>query len=209
MSIIFRSDRAMSSPPAGTPQIPIPDMPWTSDSFGVGDLAEIVGRTSDAALGGLGKPWVGTTGAARILGGRLAAAAAPQSIFFVGMLALADQEISCTLHALPAVSIFLDARRQGISGAPNGYRLEIAPNGVAQVLKRVGGSMTALITGATVGVGNVVGLRTRGNQISLVINGSVVGTVTDADVPGAGYTGVAGFSTSTGWQLDDLRVTAR
>lgn len=195
--------------PAEWPSYTVPGAISLSDDF-TGPAASLLGRQSDAGKGGGSFTWIGTEGsnALRTTGNGLAISGTPGNHFLGVKLGGANYEFRAKIDALPVgFNLYLDARRAAVATSA-GYRAQITPTGeVSLVFRDAALVATTLFTAPTpIGAGSTVGIRTRGALISLVINGVVVGTVTNSSLPGPGYTGIATVSTMTAVTIDWIEI---
>ncbi len=82
------------------------------------------------------------------------------------------------------------------------------PAGTAKLQRTNGATPVDLAPSTSFAVGDVIGLDCDGSTITLRKNGAAVGSVTDTNVTGAGYAGIARSSNGTSLGLDDLVITA-
>lgn len=172
----------------------------TSDAF-ASNSADLVGRSSDAGLGGAAKTWVGDAGVLAVTSAKIVRGASNPAAWFVGQAAPhADHEVSLIVDALPGgAAVNLDIHRQaGVgAGVPDAYRVPIDTGGTIGLVKRVSGTVTTFASGIAVAVGDRVTLRYYRGTLELRRNGVIVATVVDATIPAAGWAGLAGTSTVT------------
>jgi hypothetical protein len=178
----------------------------TSDSFAGVDGTEVVGRTTDAALGGTPMVYQGVNGGTIISGNKLARGAGGLTWCDVLPMSVADYETTALVTTMPTGSgYWIDARRVSVSGTPNTYRVSLGSTGALALSVRIANE-TTLHGSTSYAVGDRVGIRVKGSAISMLKNGVVVATFTDAAITGAGFTGPAGGAATTALGLDDLIV---
>jgi hypothetical protein len=173
----------------------------SSDSFGGGDLADITGHTSDAALGGAGATWATSTTTIGITSGQLyrASGTGLASARLGG--SVANVSVSAKIAVLGSTTNYLLARFQDNS---NHYRLAFAANGNCFVQKFVASSATTVISTQTYVAGDRLELRCVGTRIQLIKNGVLLAEATDTAFS-AGTCGVA-FQADTTARVDDIIV---
>ena len=191
-----------------------------SDSFAGANAATVVGRTSDSALGGNGRQWVGDgTNAYAISGQKLTRGA--NVVSFAGLpVGTFNAEVSLTILAPessgnPDNALFVDLHRQSpnIGGTPDAYRLYISGNMTLLLRRRIGGSLSPL-TDATApyALGDRLALRcTRANgtnTLEVRCNGTLVLSATDNNITTAGYAGLANTAVAAGFAVDDFALDA-
>lgn len=181
----------MSAPLPGTPYLP-PAM-IVSDTFtGAGNLT---GRTTDSLLGGTPAVWYESNpGYMTITDGVLQRTVDGSGIqsFNAGTT---DAEVGLKIVAPTLAGTtagYIDGRRSSGNGS-NCYRVRITSN-TAQLSKRVTNITTGFFD-TPIKYGDTVALRCLGNQISMLVNGAVIYTVTDSDIPAGNW---FGFSNSGG-----------
>ena len=183
---------------------------YTSDTFSGGNATTLVGRTTDVGLLGTPKALeLSTTDAAlAISSGAVVAGATAAGQFFGFDMPLADQFIRAKIVTKPtgsasSTSIYLDARRVSAAANTTTYRLQLT-NATMVLRKIVAGASTDLQTGIAYAAGDVVELRCLGTTISVLVNGTVVATVTDAAVSSTKYAGISRGSSAAGFIIDDV-----
>lgn len=183
-------------------------MVFSSDAFTGGNAATLVGRSTDATLGGTARVLEGSTtdAAYAISGGTVVAGAAAVSQFVGLQLPSTDQFLRAKVIAKPGAGsnpIQLDIRR--LSAAANTYVYRLALTSTTMTLRKVvNGTSTDLVSGIAYNVGEVVEIRAVGSTLTVWVNGSIVQTVTDADVTGNYVAGIARTSTAASFALDDV-----
>lgn len=189
------------------------DLLFTSDKFTGGDVASIVGRTSDAGHGGEGKSWIGSSAnALRIAGGQLAVSTTPETVrWFAGFEGPGPNvAIRAKIASLQTGSQWwMDVRRPALVGIPDCYRIEFnLTTNTARLQKRVGGTATYVTGSTTFKVGDWVELRAVGSTISLLVNGVPPISTTDTDITTGSYVGFGGTPTSANIRFSDVAVQA-
>lgn len=206
MARFTRSNVAIRNVPPGTPVAPAPTV--LSDTFNRANTTDIVGSLTNAALGGLQKRWEGYGAGLGIKSGR-ATRSEGTSSWAVGVKAdSADLYASVTItDALTAGNLYMDVRRANLDpgATPDGYRVQFF-SGTVLVTYRSAAGGAQLIPPAPYRPGSRVGLRIQGSNLSLFVDGSLVGRATDSSVPSSGYVGFAGTNTSAGFAFDDFVV---
>lgn len=181
----------------------------TSDTFSGGNAGTLLGRVSDAGLGGTGMTWAGTDQVLAINSGHIEKGASASTSWFNGILIPdePDVEFSATVTTFPAAvtSLAFDVCRVG-TAATDGYRLAFFSGGTVRLRKRVSGTQTYLGTALPIQSGDRIGLRRQGDTLSIVHNGEVVQTVTDTSIVGSGYAGISGAQ-DTGFVFDDVVIS--
>lgn len=212
MPLFLRSDIALSAPLPNTPKLPLPA--YTSDTF---NRANRLGLgTTDAALGGTAKPWVGNTNVFDIVDGRAAITSEGRTTaFFTGIeVPYQDIEASFIVHARPTMeAVWFDVRRPSAATTPtqDGIRLTLEPSRAEIILVHraaVGGSASH---GARTPYkeGDRVGIRVKGLQTQILINDQVV-IDEKIDVPSlllGRHVGFAGVNLSRSLIIDDLIIS--
>lgn len=212
MTLILRAPQSLTTPIPGNPALPARVL--ISDGFTGGDKPNIIGRMTDSALGGLPIAWEGDPSVVAITSGTLRRGTSTEPVWFTGVKPPeSDYEASLVVNARPVgASAFLDVRRASPMGAgsPDAYRLTFSNSMYLQ--KRSGGTSTTLLGTSllpTVEIGKRYGLRVRGALLEVTVNGAVVASYTDASpLSGPGWTGIAGTSTITSFEFDDVIVRA-
>lgn len=200
---------------AAAPVNTVQRFPLYTDTFSDADAALVTGRPVDNKLGGsIAEQWTftGTAGEIVLSGGRLARPADGATYVAATPVSYPDYEFSFRMVQLHAANaLYIVARRSSpvLSPTPDDYRLTVEGTGGLQLRKRVAGTVTLLGgSSGTMSAGDRIGLRVLGDQISVVHNGVVVSTVTDTSLSAAGWVGVSGSGSASGWIIDDVTVTA-
>lgn len=204
MSTLIKATGSMTAPLAGTPIAR--GALLIKDTFSVA-ANSLVGRATDAIAGKVRAVWAGEPDMMAVSGGRATRGTGTVGTWFNGFeMATNDYEVSVLVAALPTGGQqFLDARR-GTGGSPDCYRLSIG-TATIDLRKRVGGVTTAFGS-APYAAGDRIGLRVRGNIVSMVLNDVVVNQITDASIPNAGSAGIAGTLATAGVAFDDFEIRA-
>ena len=205
---------ALTGGPAGVDTtargLPAGGARFTSDTFMGADAATLVGRSSDAGLGGTAKTYVGDTNSMRLVSNQAPLAASLANPWFVGFAEpQANLEFSFKLVALPTTSdVTADIHRVLSTGAgtPDVLRVVVTTTGTAQLLRRVSGVFTFYGSPVSVAVGNRIGIRYTSGTLSLYVNGAFSYSATPGAVTAAGYCGFAGVNTIGGFIADDIAV---
>ena len=95
-----------------------------------------------------------------------------------------DLEVSAAFTKLPSADSFLDVRRDA-SGTAS-YRVRVYATCSAIIKRSVMFVLTGLFGPYLVVAGQRIGVRTMGDQISLVVDGQVVVTARDTEIPASG-----------------------
>ncbi len=191
-----------------TPAVPAYEV-FTSSAFTTA-RSNLVGTYTDAALGGTAKLFESslTDAGFAASGGALAFGATAVSQFLAIAMPNARQRIEVKVTGMPVSAIaYIVARRAALASA-NSYRIALDPAGTAKLQRTNGATPVDLAPSTTFAVGDVIGLDCDGSTITLRKNGVAVGSVTDTNVTGAGYAGIARSSNGTSLGLDDLVITA-
>ena len=204
MSTLIKATGSLSSPIAGTPVAR--GALLIKDTFTIA-AASLVGRATDAIAGRVRAVWTGEPEVLAVSGGRAVRGTGTAGTWFNGFeMATNDYEVSVVVASLPtAGQQFLDVRR-GTGSSPDCYRLSIGPTTI-DLRKRVAGATTAYGSIPYV-AGDRIGLRARGNTVSMVLNDVVVNQIIDSTIPNAGSAGIAGTSATVGVAFDDFEVRA-
>lgn len=199
-----------TNPLPDTPSLPIPNPIITSDSFSGPDAPAIIGLETDAALGGTPELWRSQAAynwprtGGRLVGPNTLGAA------FVRILGHTDIEASVKFAVLPTAAgpaLSVRALDTSTSLANDSYRVAIPNTGIPRLERRFDGA--ALILGNAPGplaAGDRLGIRVVGTTVSLLVNGVVVFSATNASVASGGYVGLSQSADSGGWQIDDFIV---
>lgn len=182
---------------------------FTSSAFNTA-RTNLVGTYTDAALGGTAKVFESSLRDAGFAasGGALAFGAVAVSQFLAIAMPNARQRIEVKVTGMPVSAIaYIVARRAAFASA-NSYRIALDPSGTAKLQRTSGATPVDLAPSTTFTVVDVIGLDCDGTTITLRKNGAAVGSVTDANVTGAGYAGIARSSNGTSLGLDDLVMAA-
>lgn len=139
-----------------------------------------------------------------------------------GTYSSADYEVQMT-NVYAGSGTYTRTLAARIQDANNMYILRYSPS-YFQIYKRTSGTWTLLGSGSTYPQnntssspyrGDTVGLRVEGNEISGIINSSVIFTVTDSDHTaagsagyGTGYVNISTDDSGTGVEADDFIVTS-
>ncbi|WP_230670806.1 hypothetical protein [Rathayibacter sp. Leaf248] len=206
------------------PEAPVLRLPLTSDSFSGSDTANIVGRSTDVALGGSRLLWQGTSGVWGIASERLVPLATTAAAVAVAS-PVADYELSFVVATAPVAqaNFLLDVRRAAlaVSPAPDGYRLSAtvaaaptvagAPPATItmQLVKRVAAVSTSLAAGLTAAVGDRIGIRVKSGAgtatITVIVNGVTSASYIDTSpIVGSGFAGVGSGGNLAGLSLDSM-----
>jgi hypothetical protein len=184
---------------------------YTTDAFST-DSTTLVGRNTDAVNGGGSAVWSASTANAAFAasGGSLVRGASVTSQFAGTPVPNTKQRVSLKLTTLPAGGgqVYLMARADTVAAA-NCYRLVIFDTGNVQLQKNVAGSGTNLTTtyAAAVVAGSVISLDCDGTNISLMVDGAVIGSpIVDSTFTRAGWAGVGIGTTVTSVTLDDFKI---
>lgn len=187
----------------------------TSDAFTGGDDTNIIGRTSDATLGGAGAEWEGAADSNNntmdIVSGVLTRVtpAAGGSWRLALPVDEDDYIAEFTILAYPQnVSAFIDLRCGASSGTPDCYRLQIRTNRQTSIDKRVSSSSTSLVF-----LDNFlppaparVGFSVKGSTLTAWVNGLPVKTVTDTAIASGPFFSMNSGGTMSGFSIDDLVI---
>jgi hypothetical protein len=186
--------------------------PITSDTFtGSGELR---GRSTDIGLGGSPLTWTGdSSGALAVANGRLVRGASLVNVFAgvqAGSLAV---EAKVTMIALPTGDgLFLSLHRAVATSdyTVTRYEAQVIVTGALRLTKCVGGTVTVLGEGGTIGsaaAGDTVTLRYAGGRLILLVNGTVAASVADTSITTPGWCGLAIPQTTTGLTLDNFALS--
>lgn len=196
---------------SGTPAAPAARARWTSDMF-TAATGELVGKSTDAALGGAAKTWTGTTGAVVINASGQLEQTTPGN-FVVGVaMPHPDYEVSVRLPALPTVnSIILGLRRAAVSLGQDTLYLDVASTGAMVFGKRVSSVFTGLATGfGTAAAGDRVSLGILRGVVTVRLNGIDVLTYPLSSTDQTTFAAAGAFAISgsgtTAAKADDLTV---
>jgi hypothetical protein len=189
-------------------------VPWTtftSETFSGADAVTLTGRSTDALLGGAPAAWTGSGGAWGITGQQLVRGPSNPGdpiAMSLNVPALPNVSAAIKVVAEPAGSFYLGVRRPAASGSQPGYYCRVASSGLTVSLTKQTGVGTGHIVLATApyALGQRVGVRALGTQISLMVNGAAVATVADTSITAAGYVGVMAGSAITAFTIDDLVI---
>ena len=167
---------------------------WTSDGFSGADNTDLHLRYSDAASGGTAQQWsVTAAGYLKVVGGKLVRGSNTGAAFArMYQDTSQDYEIGFKFDTLPTVESFITGRRTAAgSTGTSQYRIGVGPAG-ARLAKTVGGATNVYI-GAAHALPSSPDIRLRmfGNLIALVVDGVVLETVTDTDIPVGNYLGLS------------------
>lgn len=165
----------------------------TSDTFEGADITSF-NRDSNAALGGVSMPWW-RDAADRwgIKDNKLVRGSTTNGtgVCHFAHQAIRDGEIELKIEKLPdaGVSFFIDARR---NENHTSYRVHLYPTGTFRlVVRREDSNSYPIGNPFSAVVGDRIGIRCEGDQISLMKNGVAIETVTDAEVATGPYWGMA------------------
>lgn len=183
-----------------------------SDQFTGGDVADIVGRTTDSGLGGSAKTWEKGAGSRAVAisgGAAVHGASAGTANVYAFDAGSGDVLVTMKLNSLTtsSQSLVLIAR-QATSLATQTYYsalLNVASN-VLRLRKVVAGTPTQLGTDQTWANGDTIGVQCIGTTIELWKNGSTLISVTDSAIPNTNTKcGVRPTATAT-FSIDDFLV---
>lgn len=177
-----------------------------SDAFTGSDVTTISGRITDSTLGGEASTWTASANFA-ISGGQVTTGTA------TGILALPvttpDVEFSIKVDTKPttnSLTVQVRMKQTAASSTNDAYRATLTAAGAVTLVRRFGGADATISTGThIIAAGGTLGVRAVGNQISLMINGVAVETVTDSNITNGPWAGVGTVST-TGAILDDAKL---
>lgn len=205
MSIIYRSNQTMTSPP---PNAPIaPGRASYRAGFSGGDTPDLVGEQTDSGDGLDVAAWQGTAGILKIESGSVVGI--PDSAGFVGVPVLSTQGAHMTwlVRQMPTDGIvYLDLFRP-LSGAPLSYRLGLDADFGARLMVRLTSSnIVALTDWIPIASGQTAGIRYLGGTLSMVIDQIPRVHVLDDQVPVGNFAGIATSSTGAGFELDNFQV---
>lgn len=205
-----------TTPPAALSEALSAGAVITSDAFTGADAASLVGRVTDASLGGTPRMWrVGPSTAPALAGNR----AVPGAGY--GGVALpvntGNMEAKITLSSVPTVNgVRLLIRGPETNGT--GYGLWITPSGLTPTKWGGSGSLPAAVSFGTPQVGDVYTAQMVGTTLTVTAKrsgGADIGVGTQV------FSGITDFGTSApyvliindtdgaGWAVDNLIVTQR
>lgn len=201
MTLTIKADTALSAPLPGTPVAPVANAVLVSDSFTGSDLTDVNGRVADIQLGGTPRTWVALA-SPRLLSGHLASpsAAGQLAVAFIPAAA-ADVEVSVTVAAQPQSGgiCTISARANDTSTAPTNsmWRATLtggSGGGSIDLALRSGGTTTTIASAVGSWVaGDRITLRCVGSAISVLVNGVVKVTTTNAAVPSGLFAGMISY----------------
>lgn len=192
---------------------------YTSDSFSGGDASTLVGRTTDAGVGGtpVALQTSTTDGALIISGGRLMRGTSSVGQF-LGLAmnpAFSGQSITATVATKPtsgSSSVLLTVRRTSLSSGNPCYRVAVQSTLILQKVSP-SATVTALASDIAYSAGDRVELRAIDNlvdgvavstTVTLIVNGAVAAEVVETTVLPAGYAGLSITAASAGFAFDDM-----
>lgn len=186
MATLLLSIPGNPAPGANLPKLPRPVTAITSDTFTGGDVSDIDGRMTDAALGGVPMEWSsGPANSYAISSGRLVRGSANTGISGAALnVGTGNIRMTAVLGALPSTNLYLDIRKATPdlgAAVTSCYRLRVSSTGTVELQRKpVSGSADVISTGThTIGGTDTVGLEIYGGDLSIMINGDVVETVHD------------------------------
>lgn len=204
------------APLAGTVPPPVEQTPppaalttYSSDTFSGADAGTCVGRTTDAALGGTQRPLLtsSTAAALAVSSGGLVRGGTRAGQFAALRMPRADQSLSMRVPDPPNASgsggISLNVRRAAMYTSA-GYRASLGPTSVVLERTDSNGVATRLAEPTGLTVGDTVEISAVGPTISLYRNGTLVVSVQDTTLTGAGHAGISVGSWASGFRADDL-----
>lgn len=190
---------------------PTPEDPMiTSDGFSGTDGAALIGRMSDAAAGGTPQEWrvTGSLGDGIVLAG--GAVQFPQG-GTAAFVPATDADVEVSARIVTRNGNFTVGARcaSTVAGTSNDhYRATVVTTNVVRLEKRFSSATTTISTGThAFANGDAIGVRCVGDQITLLVNGVAVETVTDGDITTGEYAGLlATFSSAPASVVDDFLV---
>lgn len=204
MSIIIRSNQAMTSPPANAPIAP--GRATYRVRFSAGDSPSLVGMATGGGNGLTLGLWEGTANGLASASGKCVRGSA-SGVGFIGLpVSGVGIEFSLDVDAAPtAGTLFLDVFRATLGGSPNSYRLEVN-NGTARLRQRVGGLITTIGPSFNFNNGDRLSIRYAGGVLTALVNGVVVSIAKPDTITLTGYAGIAWDGDATGFSLDNVDI---
>lgn len=194
------------------PAVDLIDGAITSDMFTGGDTGDIVGRSTDTLLGGTPRTWGATaSNLFAIESGRLV----PGARSAPGACSLpmegADYEFGVTSHAASLNEGVSTVRIEGRATTNSSNTAErycvVYTDSYVTLAYRDGGSQTTYQrVDMQVVPGDQIALRCDGDQISAIVNGEVVASVTDTTITAGKFVRIATGTADTTYEIADVYV---
>lgn len=184
----------------------------TSDTFTGDDIGDIRGRSTDALLGGAPLTWTATgVDVFAIESGRLVPGpkAAPGACNLP--IEGSDYEFGITSHAAPIKEgsnlIRIEGRATTSSShTAERYCVAYTDSNVTLAYRNGPSQTTYESVNMEIVPGDQIAIRCEGDQISAIVNGEVVASVTDTSIPVGSFVRIATGTAQTEYEIDDLYV---
>lgn len=200
MTLILRSDKTITALPPGTPALPPAEIVLTSDTFSRPDTTELVGTTTDAALGGQPATWVGDAGRASLKDATMILAGGATNYQGVGLpVTSPDHFIRATVLKTAGIWFSLIARRAHM-GSADRLILQVNTNGLTLIERGANQPWPGTTIGThprVLAPGDEIGLYVQGTEVKASLNGEFILTA-HTTFTGTGFVAFApGNSTPT------------
>lgn len=204
MSVVIRSNQAMTNPPMNAPYAP--GRATYRVRFSAGDSPSLVGMATGGGDGLVLALWEGTANGLASSGGRAVRGSAA-GVGFIGLpVAGVGIEFTLDIPLMPtAGTLFFDIFRAALGGSPNAYRLEVGA-GTARLRQRINGLITTVGPSVNISNGDRIGVRYAGGVLTMLVNGAVVSIARPDPINLTGYAGIAWDGDATGFALDNVDI---